>query len=449
MPDATQLTPWSEIPCCPELDLEASCDVLDLRRRLTFPTRVRSEDGRLVQVEVTFHTRFTRCAGPLALGDIAYSTTLLPGETVRIATTDRRSRFSFDSETNLSYRSEQMSEEQYRMTALRTLMADENSTDTASDKSKEEGKWDFHGDASGGLGFFSVHADTNANGSHSGSSSRDWMRQHSAHAQMSDSQSVSATRMAHSISVGEVSTRTHQEGESEDHFESSSRTFHNENRCHAVTYLFYRLNKTETIKFSVEAIERRVIDPAAPMPVQSNPYRPTGKIATIAQELPATAKARLDVEQRGLQSEALYRQAFGGGLAVGGLALLARPAAAAFAAQEPIPADVRAAALAEVDAELAEAGLIDKPGGGVSKKAQEEFGFERKTAIPTAGVIVKGCLDTCDVCEPSLEQKIELELKHLDLENQLLQKQIDLLEKSQEYRCCPAAATGLDVSEPE
>src|SRR5262245_12024524 len=115
MPAATQLTPWSEIPCCPDLDLEASCDVLDLRRRLTFPTRVRGRDEGLLQVEVTIHTRFTRCPGPLALGDIAYSTTLLPGEIVHIATTDRRSRFSFDSETHLSYRSEQMSEEQYRM----------------------------------------------------------------------------------------------------------------------------------------------------------------------------------------------------------------------------------------------------------------------------------------------------------------------------------------------
>ena len=34
------------------------------------------------------------------------TTTLLPGEKVRLATTDRRSRFSFDSESNLSYRSD-------------------------------------------------------------------------------------------------------------------------------------------------------------------------------------------------------------------------------------------------------------------------------------------------------------------------------------------------------
>jgi hypothetical protein len=432
--EAEHLTPWSKIPCCPDLDLEATCDVLDLRRRLIFTTRQANDQGRPVQVEVTIHTRFTRCAGPLALGDIVYSTTLLPGETVRLATTDRRSRFSFDSETNLSYRSEQMSEEQYRMTALRTLMADENSTDSSSEKASSDGRWDFHGDASGSLGFFSVNADTNANGSYSASSSRDWLRQHRAHAQMADSQSVTATRMAHSISVGEVSSRTHQEGESEDHFESSSRLIRNENRCHAVTYLFYRINKTETITFSIEAIERRVIDPVAPTPVQANPFRPVGQIVAIAQEVPATAKERLAIEGRGLQSELQYQQARSGGPAVGAGA---RFAVRAFANVQPLSDAVRDAALAEVDEDLANQGLIDKAGGLVSPQTQKEFGFERRTSIPTAGIIVKGCLDACDVCEPALKRKIELELE-------LLKKQIDLLEKSQEYRCCPVGSEETD-----
>src|SRR4029450_1036145 len=71
----------------------------------------------------------------------------------------------------------------------------------------------------------------------------------------------------------------------------------------------------------------------------------------------------------------------GGGGARAPCVRWAGPVAAPFAAVEPIPADVRAAALADVDAQLVEAGLIDKPGGGVSKKAQEELGFERRTHI--------------------------------------------------------------------
>jgi hypothetical protein len=37
-----------------------------------------------------------------------------------------------------------------------------------------------------------------------------------------------------------------------------------------------------------------------------------------------------------------------------------------------------------------------------------------------------------------LMKGIELDLEHKRLQNELLKKQIDLLEKSQEYRCCPA-----------
>jgi hypothetical protein len=114
--------------------LSAARHAADLRRaRLPSPAGVSHADSRPqeqpIKVEVVIHTRFTRCSGPLALGDIAYTTTLLPGEQVRLATTDRRSRFSFDSESKLSYRSEQISEEQYRLRSLRAFMSDENVVD--------------------------------------------------------------------------------------------------------------------------------------------------------------------------------------------------------------------------------------------------------------------------------------------------------------------------------
>src|SRR5712692_6562694 len=276
-----------------------------MHRRLTFPTSQRTERGVPIDVEVIYHTRFSRCSGPLGLGDPVYTTTLLPGEKVRLATTDRRSRFSFDSETKLSYRSEQMSEDQYRMTALRTFLTDENVVDRGEDHASSSGKWDFHGDAGGGIGLFSGSADTNARGSHSAQSASDYLREHHAHAEMSDHQSVEATRKAHSLSVGEVSTRTHAQGETEEHFESSSRTFSNPNQCHAVTYLFYRINKTETIKLELISIDRRVIDPVALMPVPASAIQTVGQLSPIHQEVPATHKERLEVEARGLQSEAL------------------------------------------------------------------------------------------------------------------------------------------------
>jgi hypothetical protein len=441
----TKLTKYEDLPCCPELDTDPICDVLDFRRRLVFPTPVRGPQDQPLKVEVIFHTRFTRCSGPLALGEIAYTTTLLPGEKVRLATTDRRSRFSFDSESKLSYRSEQISEEQYRLRALRALMSDENVVDRGRDNYSEQGKWDFHGDASGSIGFFSAGADTNARGSHSASSASDYLREHRAHAEMSDNQSVEATRRAHSVSVGEVSSRSHSQGESEDHFEASSREFTNHNQCHAVTFLFYRINKTETIKFELISIERRVLDPVTPMPVPANPFRPLGAVATIPQEVPATNAQRVATLDRSILSDQkIQAQA---------LTLLPRSATntgilplAAFAVagvglgdQSPLDEAVRGKALSFVDEQLVKQGLLDKVGGVASPKARADIGYDRKTSIPTAGVIVKTCLDSCSACEDQLEKKIDLELQHLDLQNKLLAKQIELLEKSQEYRCCPAS----------
>lgn len=449
---ATTLTKFKDLPCCPELDTDPVCDVLDFRRRLVFPTPVRGPQEQTLKVEVIFHTRFTRCSGPLALGDISYTTTLLPGEKVRLATTDRRSRFSFDSESKLSYRSEQISEEQYRLRALRALMSDENVVDRGNDHYTEQGKWDFHGDASGSIGFFSASADANARGSHSASSASDYLREHRAHAESSDNQSVEATRRAHSLSIGEVSSRSHSEGESEDHFEASSREFTNHNQCHAVTFLFYRINKTETIKFELVSIERRVLDPATPMPVPANPFRPIGQVATIPQELPATNAQRLATLDRTIQSDqkvqALALAALPGRNAgVFGVAPLSLSAAATLGDQTPLDEALRAKALAFVDEQLVKQGLVDKPGGVASQKAKAEIGYERRTSIPTAGVIVKTCLDSCSACEPALEKKIELELQRLDLQNKLLAKQIELLEKSQEYRCCPESAS--DSSHPD
>jgi len=441
MATANDITKYQDIPCCPDLSTSPICDIIDMRRHLVFPTNVRTEQGVTVRVEVILHTRFTRCAGPLALGDIAYTTTLLPGENVRLATTDRRSRFSFDSESNLSYRSEQISEDQYRMRSLRAFMSDENVVDRGNENFSEQGKWDFHGDASGSIGLFSASASTNARGSHSASSTHDYLREHRAHAQMSDNLSVEATRKAHSVSIGEVSTRAHQEGESEDHFESASREFSNPNKCHAITFLFYRINKTETIKFELVSIERRVLDPVAPMPVPANPFRPVGQLATVPQEVPATSAKRLDLQQAAIQSDQNLIQLGSGGAVAGATRLatatLAVPLVAAVGTQEPLPDTLRQKALAEVDAELVQQGLIDKVGGSVSKRAQEEIGYQRETSIPTVGVIVKSCLDDCNICEPEVQKREQLELDRLDLENKLLARQIELLDKAQEYRCCP------------
>src|SRR6266516_1661542 len=112
--------------CCPELSKDPCCDVLDFRYRLPHRVQVNEPAGRpaVVSVEVILHIRITRCPGPYFLGDPIHTITLLPGEKVRLFTSDRRTRFTLDTTTNVSYRSEQLSEERYFMAAMQSSMSD-------------------------------------------------------------------------------------------------------------------------------------------------------------------------------------------------------------------------------------------------------------------------------------------------------------------------------------
>lgn len=421
----------AKLECCPTLVECDPCDYLDFWFRLPFRPVVGTDQRRLVPVEVTLHFRLTRCAGPLALGDILYSTTLLPGEKVRLFTSDRHSTFSFDSETSLAYRSRTTSEESYYMAGMANAVSNISISDRAASTSS------FHSSAvSGGgglgidLGFISLGGSVSGS-SYDARSASTFARNLTQHADSSSRHVEVGTRAASHTSVGEVQTRAHSEGQSEDQYESTSRVFSNPNRCHALTFLFYKLNKCQTIRWELVGIQRRVIDPAAPTGVELNdPPAATG-VGVIPNSVLATAASRLDVEERGRASAAQESSGFTGFARTTVLA-----SAMAFAA-EPITAAARDAALEAVDKELVKEKLITAVGGDVSDQAKKMFGWERQVALPTAGVIVKGCIDDCDVCEPSLDREIQLDLDRKQLENELLKKQIQLLEKSQEYRCCP------------
>ena len=423
------------VPCCPPLAPCAVCDTLNFTYRLPFRPVVAAGDQRqIVPVEVTLHFRLTRCAGPLSLGDPMYTTTLLPGEQVRLTSSDRHTRFSFDSETNLSYRNEATSEESYYAAGMAYGMSNLDVLDTTKASSSFSSSSISGGGGAGiDLGFVNIGGSVagSSNDAHSTSSLAHSLSQHSQSLQQHMEVS---TRAAASTSIGEVATRSHQQGESEDQYEAATRTFSNPNHCHAITFFFYRINKCQTVKFELASIERRVDDPLAPTSVALNAPTPATGVAVHSSVVLATGANRLDVAKRALDSVAVEH----GSASTPASALFGR-SFPNFPQAAPIPVDVRQAALKQVDQDLVKEGLLDKVGGTVSAKAQQTLGWERTMAIPTPGVLVKGCLDACDICEPELQQQIALDLARKDLENQLLKKQIDLLEKSQEYRCCPAA----------
>ncbi|MCU7806170.1 MAG: hypothetical protein KZQ96_23605, partial [Candidatus Thiodiazotropha sp. (ex Lucinoma borealis)] len=113
--------------------------------------------------------------------------------------------------------------------------------------------------------------------------------------------------------------------------------------------------------------------------------------------------------------------------------------------QEPVNQEISAKALTAVQSDLQKNGIVDA-NGNASKQIRAEMEFEFRTNLPTPGVVVKGCLDDCETCEPALEERIKIELEHKRLQNELLKKQIDLLDKSQEYRCCPVAESDKAVN---
>lgn len=437
MPD-DQLISISKIPCCPEIAKEPCCE------RLQFSYRLQNRLGD-VPVEIIVVAELERCPGPLSLGDIVYSTTLLPGEKVRLHTSNRSSRFSYDAESEVSYRHEQASEETYYMASMDRYMSDLTVRDEAEANARSHSDFEVNASADYWTAVFAGGGSASVDGNFNGSSSSDFLRQLSQHASSSHDRSVQATRAANSVQIGEVQSRSHAAGESEDAYEASTRTFENRNQCHAVTYFAYQLVKKQTLRFRIKAILRRVIDRAGDSRVDARPIRPPSSVSVIPNGVLATKTARLEVEAVARTSAAAQKANVlttpSGG--IGGLGGLTGIAAVGLASRiadariEPVPDDIRAKALRAVDEDLVKAGVLDKVGGDVSPKLKAELEWERTTCLPTQGIVVKGCLDPCNTCEDALQKSIELDLRRKDLENRLLERQIELLDKSQEYRCCP------------
>lgn len=426
------------IECCPELEVDKACSRLAFAYRMSNRVLVTIGGRRQIPVDVQVIIRadVERCPGLPVLGDIVYTTTLLPNEQVRIFTHDRRSRFSYDADSQISYRHEQTSEEQYFMGSMSRFMSDLSIGEGGQMTTESHSDWKGESDTPGVLGVVFGGADVDVSGSHNGYSTHDFVHDLSKHAESSAERSLEATRTASSVTVGEVSTQRHAEGESEAHFESSSRVFSNPNDCHAINYIFYRINKTQTIRFKIVAIERKVIDIAAPTTAAANPIGTIGHLAVIPDAVRAAAENRLEVEQREQQSQQARVSARHHTLSAS--PMLARTSfSTAGNTAAPIDANVRRAALKAADQDLVNAGLLDKVGGDLRSEVQKELSFELTTTLPTPGLYVKGCIDECSICEPRLMARKKLELERMKLENKMLERQIELLDKSQEYRCCP------------
>ncbi len=140
------------------------------------------------------------------------------------------------------------------------------------------------------------------------------------------------------------------------------------------------------LKWELIGIERIVLDPNTPTDVQLNNPPPSNGVTVIPDGILATSDKRAAVQQNAttaLASEQSSLRLFNAALFTGAAGAAAVTAAA------------RDAALKAADAEFVKEGLLTKD-GRVSPQAATLFNWEREIALPTAGIIVKGCLDECD-----------------------------------------------------
>jgi hypothetical protein len=438
---------FSRLKCCPDFVPGTICDTLNLHYSMLFKPRV---NNIVVPTEVVFHFLFERCSGSLILGDPIYSTTLLPEETVRLFTSDRHTQWSYDSESKLAYRHATTSVESFYVAGMAQAMSDLVITEKGAGQSSYEESWaEGGGGASFSLFGLIEIGGGGGGGSYDAASAYSFLHSLRRHSESASRYVAASVRAKSAVSIGEVEQRSHAEGESEAHYESASRAFHNPNKCRALTYLFYQINKIQNIRFKLVSIERRVKDPAAPTGVyQRVPVDVTGMVRVVPQAILATDKNRLDVEQMARTSAALRRQAViaPDRLQQGYAVYSAKLSSTAAEIQEPISVGLRHDAIASVDNNLANAGILNLKTGNLTDRIVKTVSWARKEVLPTPGVLVKGCLDSCVTCEPALQKEIELKLERMALENNLLTKQIELLEKSQEYRCCPTGTIETEES---
>ena len=213
-----------------------------------------------------------------------------------------------------------------------------------------------------------------------------------------------------SVSMSQVNSHRVSTAETREELEVSTRRFRNDNECHTVTHYFYQIAKRQRVKVTLESRTCRPINTFAETAARQKPFQ-----MSIANN----AKLDFTPNTPGAPGIGDFRDPAQGQNA--DQIKLQRATAIPYATflQEE---EARKAAVAKVEAMLADQAA--------------EFEHESVSLIPTEALFVESELGTCMICEPYLVAKQAYELEHLRLENLKLQKEIDLLDKFKDYRCC-------------
>jgi hypothetical protein len=384
---------------CSLIDLKQvqPCDEIVLDYRLTYPV------GR-VPVEVGFRIRFKRCTKGTALGNVLYSTTLLPGERVRLSFRNRHSiaRFTRDETTRSELSA--VSEEQGFMESFVNSATNFESRREARSETDDEYSFKTKGGTSGFFETIFAGPSVKASGQYNSHSTREYFDQLTQHMDSSLETSTQWARGRESQVISQVDHHMEATAEYDEKLDAGIRTFSNPNACHTLNFFFYQVVKIQEITIELERVTYRVIDAMAPTRIERNRdnlfryYQPSSSMtaATGLVHMAPTAASTMSYESRAsMQAVAL----------------------------EPISVAEREEALAKAKKEV--------PAETFSLRLVKEV------ALPTQAIYVDSILGKCSACEPYVERKQVLELQKLELENKKLEREIELLDKHQLYRCCP------------
>lgn len=205
-------------------------------------------------VEVLVRTHLERSAGEYVLGDLVYTLTLLPGEHVQIFSTDRRTRFSVDSTTNIGFHTAATFEDHMYISSMDSFFGQLNASQWAHAESGTSGSFKAHGETSNAFESFFSGPEADMNGSFNVNSFADFVGGMSAQASAAHHMSATATNTASAVTVGAVGARSNIEGKVDTHVEMNYRSFRNPSRTRAVTFYFFQIRRMHRVRFWVDSI---------------------------------------------------------------------------------------------------------------------------------------------------------------------------------------------------
>ena len=405
-------------PCPPfAMKPEPTCDITNLTYRLNVVVGHRL-------VEMALHYEVERCSLEYTLGDLIYSTTLLPGERVWLSFRNRHSVSRLTEDTAFSASTYARSSESLWMDTYRNLATDIDWK--AGEMMRSSSHSEFETKAEGGYTSFLFWGggDVKVSGKYDRNSASDFFSESQRHLRSSFHQTNEISRTSESTAITEINSHRSVEQELRDELKAGVRVFQNINKCHTLTFLFYQICRRQRIRIKLSGVSYRALNPDAETAVRRKAYKlsvadnqeflKVSERTQLAEKYHATFRTPPAYMVAKSYSTASESKLHPDAETMASLSIL----------EATIPIAEREQAVNQLKKELPE--------------SKFRFEFEATVLLPTNAVFLDSALGACLACELYVIEKQKLELERIRLENEKLKRETELLENHQLYRCCPA-----------